>query len=374
MTRRLLFLNNQGLASVGGGVTILRALVADLVRDHHVTLASDDPPCRSVDGVVEVRLPAFAPPQDGRWRLKPWMKARHLAERLDPALVRAADVVVALDPHFALALAAARPRRLIHLSLSCVARQEWFGSVGRNAWLYATQYALLERNLARQAAVIVVASALHAAEMARFSGCAGRPVRVLPPIFPPDAPPLSDRLAGQLVAVGRITPVKNLPALIPLLRRLPGMRLSLLGEGDDPAPLQRLAEQEGVAERIEWVGAVDDPTPWIDRAVMLLHPSRYESFGMVVQEAMRRGTVPVVFAPGRGRMNAATALVAHRRTGLLVDYDDPDAAAAEIRAVVDAPDELGAMSAAARRAAAERDRCDYAGGFRAMLDEIGVAA
>jgi glycosyltransferase involved in cell wall biosynthesis len=373
VTPRLLFLNNQGLASVGGGVTILRALVADLARDHAVTLATDDPPS-GAPGIEEVQLPAFDAPRDARWRIKPWMKARHLAARLDPSLVRAADAVITLDPHFAPALAALGPRRLVHLSLSCVARQEWFGSVGRSAWWYAAQYALLERRLARQAAAIVVASEVHAAEMVRFAGCSDRPVRVLPPVFPTAAPPVTNLRAGQLVAVGRITPVKNLPALIPLLRRLPGMRLSLLGEGDDPAPLQRLAEREGVAERIEWVGAVGDPTPWIDRAALLLHPSRYESFGMVVQEAMRRGTVPVVFAPGRGRMNAAASLVAHGRTGLLVDYDDPDAVAAMIRALMAAPDQLAAMSAAARGAAAERDRSDYAGGFRDVLGSIGVAA
>lgn len=370
--RRLLFLNNQGLASVGGGVTILRALVADLARDHAVTLVSDDPPAGG--DVQELRLPAFDPPQDARWRIKPWMKARHLAGALDPALVRSADAVIALDPHFAPALAALRPQRLVHLSLSCVTRQEWFGSSGRSAWWYALQYTLLERSLARQAAVIVVASDLHAAEMARYAGCTGRPVRVLPPVFPSTVLEPEGTRTGELVAIGRITPVKNLPALIPLLRRLPGVRLSLLGEGDDPAPLRQLAEQHGVADRIEWVGAVDDPTPWIDRAALLLHPSRYESFGMVVQEAMRRGTVPVVFAPGRGRMNAAAALVAHRRDGLLVDYDDPDSAAAEIRAVLAAPAQLGAMAAAARRSAAERDRSDYLGAFRNLLGSIGVAA
>lgn len=369
---RLLLLNNQGLASIGGGVSILRALTADLSRDHAITLVTDDAPAGA--GFEEHQLPRFEPPRGAGWRLKPWLKARHLRRALDPALVRRADIVVALDPHFTPALAAIRPRRLIHLSLSCVTRQEWFGAAGSTAWWYAAQYALLERALARQASAIVVASAMHAREMERFVGCAGRPLRMLSPVFPVRRPCTPANRTIQLVAIGRLTPVKNLPALIPLLQRLPGLRLALLGEGDDPAPLQRLARQAGVADRIDWVGAVDDPTPWIDRAALLLHPSRYESFGMVVQEAMRRGTIPVVFARGRRHRNAAAELVRHGESGLLVDYDDPDATASAIRALLDDPARLRAMSAGAREAAALRDRFDYAAEFRSLLATVGQAA
>ncbi|WP_270938051.1 glycosyltransferase family 4 protein [Falsiroseomonas oryzae] len=369
MTRRhVLFLNNQGLGAVGGGITILRALTADLARDHRITLVSDDPPGGAP--FREISAAPFDPPQDIRWRLKPWYKARHLAQQLDPGLIREADVVVALDPHFALALRTARPRRLIHLSLSCVTRQEWFGSYGSEGWWYAAQYALLERRLAACADAIIVASPMHAREMERFAGCRGRRLHVFSPVFPARTAHPQHGRGTDFVAIGRITPVKNLQALMPLMKRLPGLRLTMLGEGDDPAPLRRLAEAEGVADRIEWIGAVGDPTPWIDRATMLLHPSRYESFGMVVQEAMRRGTVPAVFAQGRGRMNAATDLVRDGETGLLVDYDDPDAAAAAIRALLDAPQRLAAMSDKAREAAAQLDRFDYAARFRDLLDQL----
>lgn len=373
MTRRLLFLNNQGIGAIGGGPTILRHLTADLARDHHVTLASDDA-CTGA-AFAERRLAAFAGPEDARWRIRPWLKARHLARTLGPEVLRDADIVITLDPHFALAVAKARPRRLIHLSLSCVTRQEWFGSGGSSAWWYAAQYGLLERRLAAAAAEIIVASPMHAREMTRFAGCAGRRLHVFSPVFGLPAPPADPRPhRAELVAIGRFTPVKNLQALIPLLRRLPGLRLTLLGEGDDPAPLRRMAEAEGVAGRIAWVGAVEDPTAWIDRAAILLHPSRYESFGMVVHEAMRRGTVPVVFAQGKGRMNAATDLVQHGETGLHVDYDAPDAAARAIRQLIDAPGRLAEIAARAREAAALRDRFDYLGRFRALLDTVAAGA
>jgi glycosyltransferase involved in cell wall biosynthesis len=376
VTRRLLFLNNQELGAIGGGPTILRNLAHDLARDHEVRVASDDP-CTGAP-FAEMRIAAFAGPEDARWRVRPWLKARHLARAVSPAVIGEADIVITLDPHFMLAVTRAQPRRLIHLSLSCVTRQEWFGSEGSTAYWYAAQYGLLERRLAATAAEIIVASPMHAAEMARFAGCARRRLHVFPPVFgrplPKNSPRRQRQVGCTFVAIGRFTPVKNLQALMPLLRRLPEARLTILGEGDDPNLLRRRAEAEGVAERIAWVGAVADPTDWIDAADILLHPSRYESFGMVVHEAMRRGTVPVVFAQGPGRMNAATDLVRHGETGLHVDFDDPDAAAAAIRALLASPDALTAMAAGAEAAAAARDRFDYVGRFRELLDRVEATA
>lgn len=372
MRRRLLFLNNQGLAAIGGGPTILRHLTAALAEDHTITPVSEDR--ASGAGFTELQVPPFAVPDDARWRLHPWLKARHLVRHVDASLIRSAHIVIALDPHFVLCLEATRPRRLIHLSLSCVTRQEWFGSHGTAAAWFAAQYGLLERRLARAANGIIVASPMHAREMARFAGCRGRALAVFPPVFGVPHAEAGEHRRGGFVAIGRLTPVKNLEALFPVLRRLPGTDLALLGEGDDPAPLRRLAEREGVADRVVWVGAVEDPTGWIDRAAILLHPSRYESFGMVVHEAMRRGTVPVVFGQGPGRMNAATDLVRHGQSGLHVDYDDPESAAAAIRALLARPDRLLAMSAAARAAAAERDRFDYVARFRALLETVEASA
>ena len=56
MNRRIAFLNNQGLASAGGGVTILRQLVLDLVRDHDVTVLSFDAPTPGFESVRRLRV------------------------------------------------------------------------------------------------------------------------------------------------------------------------------------------------------------------------------------------------------------------------------------------------------------------------------
>lgn len=130
--RRVVFLNNQGLGSSGGGVTILRHLVARLVVDHRVTVISYDPPASGFPGVRQLVLPT--PPPPGRaWRTAPLLRARHLAKVLPAREVSAADIVVALDCHFASALGRARPRALAYVSLSCIPRQEWFAAPGAAA-------------------------------------------------------------------------------------------------------------------------------------------------------------------------------------------------------------------------------------------------
>ncbi|QYU66739.1 glycosyltransferase [Leptolyngbya sp. 15MV] len=285
--RRLLVLNNQGLGAVGGGVGILRAITEDLARDHELTLVSEDPPAGAA--IREVALPRYRAAADARWRLNPWLKARHIAQALDPRLLGAADLVIVLDTHFAPALRAMPQRRLLHLSLSCVTRQEWFASRGTGRYWYASQYAILERSLVRRAAAVVVASPMHAEELAIYAGGDRRRMHIMPPVFATARPAPRNAARDILVALSRITPVKNLGALIPLLARCPGARLAMIGDGEAPAPLQAEAARLGVAERIEWVGAVQDPSPWLDRALLLLHPSRYESFGMAVHEAMRHG-------------------------------------------------------------------------------------
>jgi glycosyltransferase involved in cell wall biosynthesis len=370
--RRLLFLNNQGLGAPGGGPEILRELAAALAAEHEITIVSDDAPTGAA--VREVQLRAFPHPADLRWRFKPWLRAQHLRGALDPRLIAEADLVIALDPHFSRALARTAARRLLHLSLSCVTRQERFGGSGSAQHWYPPQYALLERWLASHAQAIIVASHTHAEELVRFTGAPRERIRVMSPVFPHRRSPAAPASARDLVvALGRITTVKNLDALLPLLALLPALRLSLIGDGDRSAALQAQAVSLGVAERIDWHGQVNGVDAWLARTQLLLHPSRYESFGMAVHEAMRAGAVPVVFSRGPGRHSAATELVRHGVDGLHVDFDDPASAASAIGSLLASPQQLSAMSQAARAAAARRDEFDYLARFRALLAEITEA-
>jgi glycosyltransferase involved in cell wall biosynthesis len=368
--QRLVFLNNQGLASFGGGVTILRHLVDALAADCNVTILSFDPPGQAPDSVRQLRLPA--PPTAGQlWRFGPLIRARHLAAVLPRDIISAADVVVVMDCHFGPALHAARPRHLIHLPLSCTPRQEWFGGPSVQRALTFVQYAWLERRLAHMADRVVVSSGMQAREMRRFEAYAGPQPTVLHPGFAVPPMPVEPRLAPEtepplLLGVGRIEHVKNYHAAVAVLRHLADtdIRLAILGDGPLAEPLRGVAEQSGLGDRIALPGAIGNPTPWYARARLFLHPSRYESFGIAVFEAMRAGVPPVL---SRTAPIGIRDLLRDGHDSCHVDFEQPAAAAAAIRRLLADPGALAAMGQAARETAERIARAGYAGAFRAVI-------
>ncbi len=130
----------------------------------------------------------------------------------------------------------------------------------------------------------------------------------------------------SLGAIGRCAPEKGFDVLLRALVELPDCRLVVLGEGAARPELTRLAEDLGIAGRVEFVGWVDPPwsAQWSFDA--LVAPSRVEGFGLVAVEAMLAG-VPVVAS----RVGGFAKIIDDGVTGLLVEAEDPRALAAAIR-------------------------------------------
>lgn len=145
-----------------------------------------------------------------------------------------------------------------------------------------------------------------------------------------------------LLFVGRIQPLKGLDTAIETLAVLrdqhPTARLVVIGGPSGPdgeaelAHAKVLAQKRGVTDEIVW----RDPLPHNDLAVfyqasdVLLMPSRSESFGLVAAEAQACG-LPVVAA----NVGGLAHVVAHEKSGLLVDGWDPVAFAAAVHRVLD---------------------------------------
>ncbi|MEZ6194382.1 MAG: glycosyltransferase family 1 protein [Planctomycetota bacterium] len=114
--------------------------------------------------------------------------------------------------------------------------------------------------------------------------------------------PLGLEPRGYLLAVGHREPRKNLGFLSELaaLDRERGGRRLLVHAGaprpgfDEP---ERLAAERGVADRVRWLGAVDEATlrALYRGAEAFLMPSHVEGFGVPLLEAMAAG-VPVLAA------------------------------------------------------------------------------
>lgn len=169
-----------------------------------------------------------------------------------------------------------------------------------------------------------------------------------------DDAPLSAGTAagGALLCVGVVAPHKGQDLLIEALTALgPGWTCTIAGSvADDPSFARRIAARAraaGVAERITWAGVVDDGDldALYARTDLLVAPSRTESYGMAVADALRRG-IPVVATDVGGIREA----VDPGRAAMLVPPDRPEALRDALGRWMTDPSLRAALTAEARRA------------------------
>jgi glycosyltransferase involved in cell wall biosynthesis len=89
---------------------------------------------------------------------------------------------------------------------------------------------------------------------------------------------------------------------------------------------------------------VPDVATWLRRAELLVHPARWEGFGLALLEAML-ASKPIVAT----RVSSIPEIVSDGETGLLVSPDDPDALAVAVNRMLDAPGEYGERGLARAR-------------------------
>ena len=143
----------------------------------------------------------------------------------------------------------------------------------------------------------------------------------------PDLPLPED--APLLLCVARLTPQKGVDTAIRALPAIPDATLLVLGEGPDRARLEALARDLGVDGRVLMPGRVGDVAALYRRCNVVVHPARWEGFGLAMLEGMLAGR-PVVAA----HAGSAPELVADGMTGLLFPPDDAEALARDVTTVL----------------------------------------
>lgn len=118
-----------------------------------------------------------------------------------------------------------------------------------------------------------------------------------------------------------------------LLRARPTLKLSLFGTGVPPAEVHGAFPEE-VRARVEVVPSVpsSDLARRLEGFAILLFPTRYEGFGIVVLEAMRAGLVVVTTPTGAG-----ADLVRDGDNGLLVPIGDVEGTERAVGRLLDDP-------------------------------------
>ncbi len=110
-------------------------------------------------------------------------------------------------------------------------------------------------------------------------------------------PPKPDERQPLIVAVGRLVPQKGfdllLQAFASIAARFPDWRVLIMGEGPERTNLQRLRDELMLADRVDFVGHVQDVETWMARAGLVVQPSRFEGFPNAVLESMGMGAAVV---------------------------------------------------------------------------------
>ncbi|MEK7329918.1 MAG: glycosyltransferase family 4 protein [Candidatus Eisenbacteria bacterium] len=140
-----------------------------------------------------------------------------------------------------------------------------------------------------------------------------------------------------VVFVGRLRRYKGVDwvmrALPEVIRRVPGARLRVIGDGPFEPRLRRAAERLGVTDAVEFLGFLPraEKVRCLQEAWVVVQPSPKEGWGLTVVEAGACGTA-VVAADRPGLRDS----VRRDETGLLVPYgDDARLAGALVRVLED---------------------------------------
>lgn len=252
----------------------------------------------------------------------------------------------------------------------------------------------IERRTMAASDRIVAATAVDRMHIVRHYG-AHAPVSVIPggvdlDRFRPILPEVARREIGVgerriVLFVGRLQRLKGPEILIRAFARLAaagaahGTRLLIVGGLPDPTSrgsgnelreinrLQRLAARLGLADRVSFVGAVQqDRLPYFySAASVTVMPSSYESFGLVAVESLACGT-PVIAA----RVGGLRAIVSDGETGFLVPWRDPRLFAERIGQVL-ADDGLRSRLSANARLSVQRFGWDrIAGEHLAVYQQV----
>ncbi len=286
------FVTSQYPPQTGGVETHVSAVATRLVdRGHTVTVVSADarpdmPDSTVRDGVRVRRLRSLGP--DDAFHFAPGVVSlvrcldadvvhAHNYHSLPMVMAAAADVPLVCTPHYHGESADPVRDRLLR----------FYRPIGRWGLRRArVVIAVSEWERQRLAADFGVDATVipNGIKVERFGGGRARET---------DAP--------TLLTVGRLVEYKGVAHVVRALRELPGYRLRVAGDGPDRERLERVAREEGVADRVTFLGYVpdDDLPDEYASADVFVTMSGVEAAGITVGEALAAGT-PAVVRPAKG--------------------------------------------------------------------------
>lgn len=161
-----------------------------------------------------------------------------------------------------------------------------------------------------------------------------------------------------LLYVGRLAPEKNLEQLRAVLERVPHTRLAFVGGGPQREALA--AHFAGLPVHFAGYRTGRGLAEAYASADLFVFPSAFESFGLVILEAMASG-LPVIST----RVGGATDMIAEGVNGFTVEVGDVEGMVEAVRYFACQPERLQAAKRAAR---ARAERLDWSVIMDALID------
>jgi len=238
------------------------------------------------------------------------------------------------------------------LSRAKVAITEHYTGFGRG--LVTGYDRFLARVAFRQADVVGAVSEELAGRLRQLAP--GARVKVVPntvdtDVFYPSSQPRGQGTPARLLNVADLAEKKGQRVLLEALAKLPGATLEIAGEGPERGPLERLARELDIADRVTLLGAQPPEriAELMRSADLFVLPSFHENLPVVLIEAQASGLPAVATSVG------GVPELVDAAAGAVVAPGDPDALAEAIRTTLARSDRHDAAALAARAA----DRFGY---------------
>ncbi|MCV7282686.1 glycosyltransferase [Mycolicibacterium flavescens] len=261
------------------------SLAKALARDYEVriVLLADDGADVPIDHVTV---------ESWGGRIPDWKRAvtltRAFSHRNDPN----GDVIILCGVWTAIPMLMALPKKLLAHTL--IAEHSFDKGKVASCKRLAVMEAAARRYYHRAFATVTVSESVR--HDMREAGFQDR-IEVIPNIVREfDSHFAEEICSGRLVTVGSLTRTKNQGLALRTLALLPEQySLDVVGDGPERRALERLANDLGITERVNFRGYVENPAEFYSQAQIVVHPSLGETYGLVLYEAASFGK-PVVAA------------------------------------------------------------------------------
>ena len=301
--------------------------------------------------------------------------------RTSSAVIRLEKLIRVRRPHVAVGVHTSASRllasiRLVHprLRVICFEADPFSRVEGSKGW-YRLRRAATRLTHGRLATKVVAVSDFVADDIRRELRVAGEKIDVIPI---PSVEPTMEALAREtvpdelfdlpvVISVGHMFEHKDQQTLVKafaLVRGRRPARLAMIGDGPLRRTLEALSQELGIASDVRFLGFERNPFRYLARARVFVSPSASEGFDVSQVEAMACG-VPVIVTDAP-RFEAVSDGI----NGLVVPPGDPEAMAAAIERLLDAPDLAESLARAGKAFAAGLTTAEIAGRWDVLVTQL----